>query len=111
MLRVFLTTRKSSIGHHELLPTQIASRLVLEKRSVSAPPQPRDDGLAHDQVLVGFGEKTQLLREMRHALAVASLGIGVCYIGAPIAALRAVGIEQTTDMGGHVAERIGLRRH
>ena len=79
--------------------TQSASRISSKSNAVSAPSQPRDDGAAHDQVFVGFGEKAQLLGEMRHALAVAGLGVGIGYVGAPIAALRTVRIEQAMDMG------------
>src|SRR5437763_17011452 len=75
------------------------------------PLQALDDRAPHHPVLVALAEKAQLLGEMADALAVARLGVGVREIGAPIAALRAIGVEHALDMDGDVAERVGLARN
>jgi len=47
---------------------------------------------------------------MADALPVAGLGVGIGHVGAPVAALGAVGVEHALDVHGDVAERIGLAR-
>src|SRR4029077_13349523 len=76
----------------------------------SRPLQALHDRAAHHPVLVAVAEEAQLLGEMADALAVARLGVRVGEIGAPIAALRAVGVEHALQMSRDVAERIGLAR-
>src|SRR5258708_3556292 len=74
------------------------------------PPQPLRDCAAHHPVFVGLRKEAQLFSEVRDALAVARPGVAVRDIGAPIAALRAVGVENPLDVLGDIAERIGLPR-
>src|SRR3989442_15853590 len=85
-------------------------RATDQPQSRSRPLQARNDRAAHHLVLVALAEETQLLGELRDALAVAGLGVGVGDVGAPIAALWPVGVEHALDVVGHVAERIGLPR-
>src|SRR5215467_12452079 len=59
----------------------------------SRPLQARHDRAAHHLILVALAQEGQLFRELRDALAVACLGVGVGEVSAPIAALRPVGVE------------------
>src|SRR5215212_9251464 len=77
---------------------------------VSGPPQTLDDRPPHDPVLVLFRQEREFLGEMRHALAVARLGVRIGHVGPPMAAARAEGLKQRFDMWDHVAERIRLFR-
>src|SRR5712692_6557485 len=81
------------------------------QRSRSRPLQALHDGAAHHPVLVALAEEAQLFREMADALAVARLGVRIREIGAPVAALRAVGVEHAFQVHRDVAERIGLARN
>src|SRR5258705_6851055 len=78
--------------------------------SRSRPLQALQDRPAHHPVLVALAEEAQLLGELADALAVARLGVGVRKVGAPVAALRAVGIEHALQDRRDVAERIRLAR-
>src|SRR5260221_7688720 len=75
------------------------------------PLQALDYRAAHHPVLVALTEEAQLFREMADALAIARLGVRIREIGAPIAALRPVGVEHAFQVHRHVPERIGLARN
>ena len=62
----------------------------------SRPLQALHGPAADHPVLVAVIEEAQLLGEMGDALAVARLGVGVGEVGAPIAALRAVGVAKSS---------------
>src|SRR5262249_50935548 len=87
-------------------------RLVLAglSRHSSRPLQALHDRAAHHPVLVALAEEAQLLRELGDALAIARLGERIGEIGAPIAALRAVGVEDALQMHRDVAKWIWLAR-
>src|SRR5258708_28949913 len=73
------------------------------------PAEPRQNRAPHDPVLVIFREEIELLREVRHALAVGGFGEGIGDVAPPIAAARPIDIEQAADVRRHVAERIRPR--
>src|SRR5215218_2703387 len=68
----------------------------------SGPLQALHDPAPHHPVLIAVVEEVQLLGEMGDALAVVRLGVGVGEVGAPIAALRAVGVEHALEVTGDV---------
>src|SRR5947199_863054 len=73
----------------------------------SGPLQPLEDRASHHPVLVALREEAQFLREMGDALAVGGFGKRVRQVGSPVAALRAVGVEQAADVRIYVP--IGIR--
>src|SRR5215475_8097095 len=79
-------------------------------QSRSRPLQSRHDCTTHYLVLVALAQEAQLFGELRDALAVARLGVGIGEVRAPIAALRPVRIEHALDDVHDVTERIGLPR-
>src|SRR5437667_9376038 len=81
------------------------------RRSRSRPLQALHYRAAHHPVLVTLTEEAQLFREMADALAITRLGVRIRKIGAPIAALRAVGVEHALQVYRNVVERIGLARN
>src|SRR5438094_9725245 len=64
----------------------------------SGPLQALEDRASHHPVLVALRKEAQLLREMGDALAVGGFGKRVRQVGPPVAALRAVGVEQAADV-------------
>src|SRR5438132_14297811 len=76
----------------------------------SRPLQALHDCAAHHPVLVALTEEAQLFREMADALAIARLRERICKIRAPIAALRAVGVELALQVSRNLAARLGVAR-
>src|SRR5262249_23665233 len=100
--------RNTSGCSHRSIMAFSSWRLVLAglSRPSSRPLQALHDRAAHHPVLVALAEEAQLLRELGDALAIARLGERIGEIGAPIAALRAVGVEDALQMHRDVAKWI-----
>src|SRR5262249_45213498 len=70
------------------------------------PVESRDNGASHDPILVLLRQERQFLGEMGNALTVRSPVETVGDVGPPIAALRAISVEQPPNMWKKIAERV-----
>src|SRR3954470_13399269 len=59
----------------------------------SGPSQPFEQRAAHDPILVVPREEAQFLGELRDSLAIGGPAEGIGHVGAPVTALRTVGVE------------------